>query len=189
MAYLFEVSGKTVIPTTEALLIEPYKIIWDRDTSPGKEQAIEDFTFIEFITSQLKSNPYKGYSKEKKEQVIVTECCKSRDNYKPMTDPLIVAGIKRIEKFQEEASPTYSLYKDALEGKNKVQQFLKTVDLTKRTNQGAAVYKPKDVTNALLDIDRVSASLTKLKEKVEQELFDEIKTRAAKSISPFAMKH
>ena len=188
MAYLFEVSGKTVIPTPETLLTEPYKSIWERDNSSGKEMALEEFTYIEFMSSQLKSNPYKGYGEDKKETVIIGDCCKNHPNWKPKADPLIVEGLKRIEDFQTNASPTYSLYKSALVAKGRLEKFLETVDLNKRTTQGAAVYKPRDVSAALLDIDKVSASLTKLREKVEQELFDEIKTRGQKSISPFARK-
>ena len=70
MAYLFSVEGKIVQPNTETLLVSPFKEIWARDKSKGKENALEEFTYIEFMTSMLKSNPYKGYAPEVKEEVI-----------------------------------------------------------------------------------------------------------------------
>ena len=59
MAYLFKIEGKAVFPNEETLLIEPFKSIWERDTSKNKEYALEDFAYIEFITSLLKTNPYR----------------------------------------------------------------------------------------------------------------------------------
>ena len=42
--------------------------------------------------------------------------------------------------------------------------------MTDRTNSGAAVYKPKDLSNALMDVDKVSTELQKLETKLYTEL-------------------
>ena len=48
------------------------------------------------------------------------------------------------------------------------------------------VLKPKDVTAAMLDLDKLVTSLDVLKKKVEEDTFETVKTRANKVISPFA---
>ena len=59
MAYLFQINGRAVFPNAETILISPFKDIWERDLSKNKENAIQEFAYIEFMTSMLKSNPYR----------------------------------------------------------------------------------------------------------------------------------
>lgn len=185
MAHLFKIEGNVVYPKEETLLIEPFKQIWERDNSKGKEQAIKDFSYIEFMTSFLESNPFKGYSLEARKTILAKTIYKV-EIFKP--DELILEGMKAIETFQKDASPTYSLYLSSLRAKDTVQSFLDKVDLTKiNFKTGNPMYKPKEITSALLDMDKVSASLDALKKKTEEELYEAVKTKGQKVISPFAM--
>ena len=61
MAFLFQVTDRAVFPNPETLLISPFKDIWERDESTNKTVAIQEFAYIEFMTSMLKSNPYRQY--------------------------------------------------------------------------------------------------------------------------------
>ena len=184
MAYLFSVEGKIVQPNTETLLVSPFKEIWARDKSKGKENALEDFTYIEFMTSMLKSNPYKGYASEVKDKVV-RDAVITQSNWQ--VDELILKGMEYIFKIQKEGSPTYTLYMSALQAKDKLERFFRTVDLDERSPKtGFPIYKPKELSSAMLDVDKLTASLAALAKKVEEELFDSIKTRGAKEISPFA---
>ena len=65
MAYLFKVENQRVTPVTETLLISPFKEIWERDTDSRKGTAILEFTYIEFISSELKTNPIKDMRQTK----------------------------------------------------------------------------------------------------------------------------
>lgn len=184
MAYLFSVEGKIVQPNTETLLVSPFKEIWARDKSKGKENALEDFTYIEFMTSMLKTNPYKGYASEVKDKVV-RDAVITQSNWQ--VDELILKGMEYIFKIQKEGSPTYTLYMSALQAKDKLERFFRTVDLDERSPKtGFPIYKPKELSSAMLDVDKLTASLAALAKKVEEELFDSIKTRGAKEISPFA---
>ena len=51
MAFLFIVTEKTVFPNTETLLISPFKDIWKRDKTKQKHHALEEFAYIEFMSS------------------------------------------------------------------------------------------------------------------------------------------
>ena len=48
------------------------------------------------------------------------------------------------------------------------------------------IWKPRDITSALNDTEKVLANIKSLEKKVEEELFEETKTRSNKQISPFA---
>lgn len=101
-------------------------------------------------------------------------------------DDLIQQAIEKVEEFQKEASSNYSLYKDALVGKEKLQRFLREFDLDERTKTNTLILKPGDVTKTLLEIDKVATSLNSLEKKVEEDLYETVRMRSNKEISIFA---
>jgi hypothetical protein len=181
---LFQVQGKSVVPYTETLLVTPFKEIWERDPSPQKEAAIEDFVFIEFTTSLLKTNPYAGYDENVKEQKVIEDCI-TREGWQP--DELILQAKQKVIEFQEDASPTYSYYLAAKRGAEEMKTFFNNFSMNEvNMKTGNPVYKPADITRALKDTNDVLQRLDSMKKKVEQELFEVTKRRGEKSISPFA---
>lgn len=185
MSVLFKVEGKVVIPHTETLVISPFKEIWERDTSPSKERAMDEFKYIEFMTSMLKTNPYAGYDEDKKQQKIISQCV-THEEFDP-EDEFIKEGMDSIVRFQNEASANYSYYMAAKIGAEKMKDFFLTFDMNEvNLKTGNPIYKPRDITSALNDTSNVLSNLDKLKTKVEEEIYDEIKRRGQKDISPFA---
>jgi hypothetical protein len=184
MSYLFKIEDKIVQPTEEVLLISPFKEIWERDKSKGKEIALKEFAFIEFTVSLLASNPYKGYSESIRDSIVQQDIFKDIE-WKP--DKLIEEGKKKFESFQKDGSQSYTLYKSAVAAKDKLVNFLNEIDINERNfKTGMPIYKPKELTSALLDVDKVIASLDVLKKKVEEELFESTKVKGQKEISIFA---
>lgn len=184
MAYLFEVVNKIVVPTDEVLQVPPFKEIWERDKSPKKEVAIQEFTYMEFMTSSLATNPYRGYSEDKKEAVVRREVIKEK-NWKP--DKLIEEGMEKIITLQTEGSSTYSLYMSAIKAKDKLESFFNNFDMEEKNERsGNPIYKPRDITIAIQDLDKTIMSLKSLEKKVEEDLFEVAKIRGQKKISEFA---
>lgn len=183
MSYLFKITENVVYPNEETILIEPFKTIWERDTSPKKETALKELTYIEFMSSQLKSNPYRGYRDEARSKILKKNIIQDEE-WEP--DDMIQEALRTIEIFQKEASPSYSLYIKAIRAKEKLEDFFNDFDLKEKTEKGAYVLKPKDITGALLDLDKVVVNLSLLKEKIEKELFEEVRNKSDKTISPFA---
>jgi hypothetical protein len=184
MAHLFEITGNIAYPNPETLRISPFKEIWERDKSKGKEIALLEFSYIEFMVSVKKSNPFKGYGDDRREAAIMEHVIKDK-KWKP--DALIVEGMQLIKKIQEEASPTLQLFTSAKNSLNKLRQFLDTVDLTEVNPKTLnPIYKPKDLTSALIDLEKVMTNFNSLGQKVEEELFEETRRKAGKEISPFA---
>jgi hypothetical protein len=184
MAYLFEITEKVVFPNPETLLISPFKDIWDRDNSEGKKVALKELTYIEFMTSQKKSNPYKEYPHEKRQKVLLRDIIQD-DNW--MADELIHKAISKIDEFQKDSSATYSYYMSAKIAADRMKQFFESFNIKERNDKtGNPIYKPRDITAALNDTEKVLNNLNNLKKKVEEELYEESKMRADKQISPFA---
>lgn len=181
MAFLFEVENSIAKPTAETLLISPYKEIWERDKSEDKQQALKEFTFIELMSSKKKSNPYAGYDDgvrfEKLQELLFEEDWEM--------DELVEAALVKIHEFQTEASQTYRYYISTVKAAEKLRDFFDNFDIMETNEKGALLYKPSDITRAINDTDKVLQNLNSMKEKVEQELFEQTKTKGNKQINPF----
>jgi len=184
MAFLFEVADKVVYPNAETLLVSPFKEIWERDKTKGKEKALEEFAYMEFMTSMKKTNPYRQYPEERKEEVIRKDIIK-QENWEP--DDLVKAGIAKVIEFQKNASTSYNYYmanKIALE---KTIDFLRNkLDYTLTNKSGTPIYKYTDISRGAKDAYAVLQSINSLAKKVEEELFEETRNKSGKEVSPFA---
>lgn len=186
MAFLFIIEGRSVFPNAETLLIPPFKDIWERDKSKNKENALEEFCYIEFISSVKKSNPYRQYEEEKKEIEIRKDVITQKD-WEP--DELVKQGIDKLSEFQMKASTTYTYYQAAKVAAGKMKDFFLNVDLNERNEKTFnPIYKPTDITKALNDTEKVLTNLKSLERKVEEEIYEETKTKAGKEISFFAKR-
>lgn len=186
MAFLFTVEGRAVFPNAETLLLYPFKDIWDRDKSEDKEFAIEEFSYIEFMTSMKRSNPFRQYEDARKEVVVRKEVI-SREDWEP--DKLIKDGISKIERLQKEGSTTYTYYMAAKIAAEKMKNFFLEVDVNERNlRSGSPIYKPVDITRALNETNKTLSNLKDLEKKVEEEIYESVKTMGGKTISPFAKR-
>jgi hypothetical protein len=189
---LFIIENNIVKPTTEVLLISPFREIWNRDSSEGKEFALKEFAYIEFMCSPKKTNPFYGYQEDERSDKIIANIFKGNSQvivrgdtevlYEP--DMLVVDGIDTYRGFLKSASFSLSFLEACILGANKLIDFFTTVDLDERTKSGGVVYKPADVTKALSDAFNVVKSLNAFKEKVEQELYENTKLKGDIEINP-----
>jgi hypothetical protein len=183
MVELFEVREEGVVPTKEALLISPFKEIWERDPSPRHDVAMQEFAYIEFMVSPRKSNPFRDYPIAVKSDKIIPRVFRNQLDWSP--DGLVVRGIEVYNEFMHEASVSMEFLDAALGAADTVIEFLKNFDLNERTRSGMPVYKPKDITSALSDARDVIKTLEGLKADVNQELYDKAKTKKDREINEF----
>lgn len=180
---LLYIDGPIVKPTPEALQIDVFKAIWDRDESKGKEQALAEFTYIKFMCFAGKDNPYYGYPSEVRSDKIIERLGPDVDL--DDNDPLLISAMAFYDRLVEESSPTRRFYDACVKGADKLIMFLQTVNFDDRDMKGSAVYKPNDINMVLKSANETLQSLYGMKERVEQELFESIKTRGNRMINYF----
>jgi hypothetical protein len=162
---IFELESNYPILQAELLVVPEFKKIWDRDKTKGKDKAKTELAYIYFMLD-VKS-AYLAYSEEKMEKKICQDLF-GKDSYTPDQD--LVKAMARFQEFAE--TPSTGLLKDARTSVNEVRKFLRTVDLSERNRMGMPVYKPKEVTSALTDLDKVVDNLQKLEERVSREDYE-----------------
>lgn len=184
MSYLFVIDKQIVRPNVETLLLSPFREIWERDDNPGKFTAISEFTYIEFMSSVKKSNPYKGYNLEERTKRLNKDIMQ-HEAYEP--DDLVKAGIEYLIDHQKNGSLSYNYYMSARAAAEKLQKFFNNFDMDKvNLKTGAPIFKPKEITTSLIDTAKVVENLSLLEEKVNNEIFETAKNKGQKTVSIFA---
>jgi len=184
MSIIFNIEDKVVYPTPEILMVEPYKKIWNRDKTKNKDKALLEFAYVEFMTSMKMSNPFRDYEEDIKESKILLGIGMKK-TWKP--DALIKEAIEKSNEFQKEASLSYRFFISAKTGMRKLQDFFDTVNLKERNPKSQnVIYKPRDITVALQDTEKLLINFKNLEKRVEQDLYETTKTRNNKRISIFA---
>lgn len=179
---LFEIRNGRAYPSVHALLIEPYKTMWNDDDSDNKSNVIAYFTYIELLCSPKKSNPFYGYSEEDRPMKVKKEVFKD-ENYQIDTE--LMFAILAYKEHLSFASPSYELSLAAEAAADKLKTFLKEFNLTERTPGGAMVLKPRDVTTALREIPDVIKKMAETRQKVHEELTEASKTRKDRAIGEY----
>tara|TARA_R110002020_G_scaffold27756_3_gene89317 strand:- start:2660 stop:3217 length:558 start_codon:yes stop_codon:yes gene_type:complete len=180
---LFEIRGGKVFPTVHAIMVKPYKDIWERDEEEDKPRAMQELAYIELMMSFKKTNPYKGYTKEDRRAKLEMDlgiCATTLEE-----DPLIAKALEHYEELRTEASPTISYYLAARQGADKMKKWLMDFDMSDVNPKTLApMLKPREVTSALKDTFDVMKTLDGLRTKVNEEIYDATKTRGNKEINP-----
>lgn len=179
---LFEVTNSRAFPSAHALLIEPFKTIWEADDTQDKGRAIKVFSYIELLCSPKKSNPFFGYAENIRSARVKKEVFKN-ENY-PDTG-FMIQGVIRYKELLDESSPTYSLLITSLMTKDKLENFLRGFEPSTRNMSGTLVLKPKDITSALKEIPDVAKAIETQLEKVNQEIEEASKTRNKREIGMY----
>lgn len=187
---IFIIKEGRVYPTAEALLIPVFGRIWTRDDSTGKEQALFEIAFIEFMCSYKKSNLYIGYTDEveRAEKILAAFFFSSNDNTynDPREDMDVKVAMDYYKEVQHDASPSIRFYEAALQGATQMVDFFTNVDLNARNSRtGALLYKPADLTRALKDTNDILKTLTSMKENVYKELAESAKGKGDREINYF----
>jgi len=187
---LFELSGdienRIVKPTEEALMVTPFGDIYQRDSHRQKDLAMREFAYIEFMVSPKDTNPFFGYPVAGgiRHQKIYEN--KFKDLYETWTpDELVRVGIEVYNEFYYNASPSLGFYNSVVGAVKKLQTFFDNLDMDKVNSRDMPLYKPKEITSAIIDAENLLTKLAAMKEKVNQEIFTTVKTKGARQINFF----
>lgn len=183
MANLFIIEFNRVIPNPEALLLEPFKTIWERDPDDKKVLATKELSFVEFMASVKPSNPFREAPVDKKQDIIIKELFK-KQSWSP--DKLVSEAIDKVKKMQEELSFTFRFWEANKNVLEKTILHYNKLDLNaKNFKTGAPLYKPKEITDGVINAEKVMASILALRDKVDAEIFSNSKNKGKKEVSSF----
>ena len=166
---LFKYEGYDVKVAPEALLLKPFKKIWDRDKSKTKEKAVMEFSFMYFFCDPR--SDYQYIIDDETRMDAVKEGIGFAKDWKP--DALLQAALDFYKTFDTSAA---ILLRAAQDGVDKVQKLLKELspDDTKSL---------KDYLIVMKMIPEVAAMIQEAEKKLnDEEQFGEAKGAVEKAM-------
>src|SRR3990167_8155919 len=161
----FILENNKVKISPEALLIQAFKNVWDKDTSKTKDKALAELGYVYFI-ADYKSD-YLAYPENTRTKQIAIDTMKD-SNYKP--DETVKAAIKKYEELQN--TPTLRLLKSARHALEEVSSYF---DVVKPTDRNVTA-----ISASIEKIGKIAESLDKLEDKIRREVQSEGRSKAGR---------
>jgi hypothetical protein len=162
---ILEIDQKgNLVVTPEALMIKEFKAIWDRDTNKNKVNALEELSFV--FWKGYYDTIYDKYSSNKEKDEAITNDVITQKGWKP--DTVIDAAVDKYIEVQETFSMAF--LNSAMVAAKQMKQYFETVKLEERDKNGKPVWKPQDLTGAVVKSVEIIEAIEKWKERARKEL-------------------
>lgn len=169
MIRLFKYEGYTVTVEPEALMLAPFRAIWDRDKDKNKSNALQELAYIYFM-----GDPRSDY------QYLVDEEVRSSEIIKGLGMPADWredAVVKRAMAFYESFKPTSAgLLEDTRLFVNKYRKKLRDLDF-----DSLEVKELKEIGGIIKQIPVLAKDLDEAERTLSKDIIAESKARGSQT--------
>lgn len=172
MIRLFKYEGYKVTVEPEALMLVPFKALWDRDTSADKRKAMQELAFIYFMC-----DPRSDYQYLIDDEIRETEIKKGEgmpDNWKPD------AEVKRAMAFYKSFVPVSAgLLEDTKVAVEKLRKLLREVNLEDKDKNGKPIYTLNVITQTIKQVPTLAKDLDEAERALSRDIINDSKARGS----------
>lgn len=160
---LFKYEGYKVTVSEEALLLEPFRKIWNRDKSKTKLQAMNELSYIYFMCDPRSDYQYIVNIEDRHNAIVESEGINKTWN----PDKLVIEAMDFYRSFK---STSALLLEDTRVAIDKVRDFLKSVDLQSTDNSGKPLYTINSITSTIKMIPQLIKDLNEAEKVINSEM-------------------
>ena len=161
---LFKYEGYRVTIEPEALLLKPFKKIWDRDRSVNKDKALLELGFVYFYCDPRSDYQYITDPDDRMKAIKESEGI--QESWKP--DKYLNEAMEFYEKNTN--STATLLLADTRYAIDKLRILLRDIDLTRTDNSGKPVYTLNTITSTIKLIPQLVKDLDEAERAIKKEL-------------------
>lgn len=167
---LFKLDGFDLIISDEAYLLKPFREIWKRDKSKGKQTAKDELGVVFFMEDPR--SDYQIYIDREERLKQVKEALGLKDTWKP--DKLVLDAMKFYASFKSESA---LLLEDIRVAITKLREYIKTIDLNATDSNGKPIYTLNTYTSTISQIPKLITSLDEAEKTIAKEIINSDKVR------------
>ena len=162
MIKLFKYEGYKLNISEEALLLKPFKEIWQRDKSKNKDKALQVLGSVYFISDPRSDYQYLVDEEERSKAIKEGEGIDSK--WKP--DKVVLDAITFYKSFK----PTSALLlEDTRFAVDKLRKLLREIDLTKVDDKGKPIYTLNTITATIKQVPSLVKDLDDAEKAIAKE--------------------
>jgi hypothetical protein len=167
---LFKINEFNKVVYSEKVMgISAFFKLWNRDTTDDKEQALNEITFIYFIVSMNKDNPFRDYGRVERVKAASDACFGTQIDYKK--DAVMTDAISTMLNLEKSATKDY--LRDTISNIDKLRKFLTGVNLDERDANNKLIHNPKQYSDILKSQTDLLKGLKEALRMVDEEEDDE----------------
>jgi hypothetical protein len=159
---LFKYEGYSIKIEPEALLLKPFKQIWERDKSENKERAMMELGYIYFFCD-IRSD-YQYLVDEEERHSAIKESEGFPKSWKP--DKMVLEAMEFYNSFK---SSSVLLLEDTRYSVYKLRQHLRKIDLDQLDDKGKPVYTLNSITSTIKQIPALIKDLEEAEKAIAKE--------------------
>ena len=169
---LFRYEGYNLTISEEAFMLKPFRDIWKRDKSKGKDKALQELAYIYFMEDSRSDYQIYVDKEERSNQVKLGEGIP--ESWKP--DKLVTEAQEFYAGFKSEAA---LLLEDIRVAITKLREFIKTIDLSAVDDKGKPIYTLNTYTATIKQIPELITSLDEAEKSIHKEAVTSDKVRGS----------
>lgn len=177
---LFEIKNDVITYSNEALMLKPFRLLWDRDKSKTKSIAMAELSAL-FFYADYKSDFSDLLDEEEKLKQIISYVVGMPEDWTPDED------FNKAVEFYKERSKTIStkLLEDGRIGVNKVSDYIRNVDLQSTDKIGRLKFNAKQYGEVIKSLDEMTEALDKLDKRVKKEQMEKKSSSGSRNFNLF----
>lgn len=175
---LFKYEGYKITISEEALVLIPFKKIWNRDKSSTKNRAISELGFIYFMVDPRSDYQYLIDENIRKESIKEGEGLAK--DWEP--DKLVLEAMEFYKSFKPASA---LLLEDTRVAVDKLRTLLREIDLGALDDKGKPVYTLNTITATIKQIPSLVKDLNEAEVAITKELTQSAKVRGAQEKSMY----
>lgn len=161
---LFKYEGYNLTVEPEALLLQPFRKIWNRDRSKSKQRALFELGFIYFFCDPRSDYMYITNEELRKEKIKEMEGLP--DTWKP--DKVVEEGVELYKELTHTTS--FLLLQDSRVAIDRVREELRNVDMEEEDGKGNRINTNQSVLKSVKEAISLLAELDRVEREINQEL-------------------
>ena len=175
---LFKYEGYKITISEEALLLKPFKEIWQRDKSKNKDKALQELGYIYFMSDPRSDYQYLVDEEERSKSIKEGEGIPN--NWNP--DKAVLDAITFYKSFK----PTSALLlEDTRFAVDKLRKLLREIDLTQTDDKGKPIYTLNTITATIKQIPSLVKDLDEAEKTLSKEIMESSKVRGSQEKSMY----
>ena len=174
MIRLFKFEGYEVQIDPEALLLAPFKTIYDKDKSKDKSIAKQILGYVYFFADARSDYQYLVDEEVRSQEII--QGLGMPEGWKPDAD------VKRAVDYYKSFLPmSAGLLEDTRYVVNKLRQELRNMDFNERDDKGKPIHTLQSITATLKQIPSLAKDLDEAERTLSKDIIAEAKARGSQS--------